>query len=81
MDSFYKFKETELPPIEEFYSSLKQSSISKEEYMRAQQVWETFNVSDMCDYHNLYVTTNTLLLTSVFENFRRRVMCVDKTMA
>ena len=39
MDSF--------PPIEEFYSSLKQSGITQEEYERAQRVWETFDVSNV----------------------------------
>ena len=71
MDSFYKFKETCLPPIEEFYSSLKQSGITQEEYERAQRVWETFDLKNMGDYHDLYVTTDTLLLAGVFENFRR----------
>ena len=71
MDSFYKFKETRLPPIEEFYSSLKQSGITQEEYERAQRVWETFDLKTMGDYHDLYVTTDTLLLAGAFENFRR----------
>ena len=71
MDSFYKFKETCLPPIEEFYSSLKQSGITQEEYERAQRVWETFDLKTMGDYHDLYVTTDTLLLAGVFENFTR----------
>ena len=65
MDSFYKFLETRLPPIEEFYSSLKQSGITQEEYERAQRVWEAFDLKTMGDYHDLYVTTDTL--------FRRRL--------
>ena len=71
VDSFYKFHETCLPPIEEFYSSLKQSGINREEYERAQRVWEAFDLSNMGDYHDLYVTTDTLLLAGVFGNFRR----------
>ena len=50
---------------------MKQSGITQEEYERAQRVWETFDLKTMGDYHDLYVTTDTLLLAGVFENFRR----------
>ena len=39
MNSFDRFDETELPPIDEFYSSLNLSNISNDEYEYAQKVW------------------------------------------
>ena len=38
MDSFKKFNECELPSKEKFYSSLKDKSISDEDYERAKKV-------------------------------------------
>ena len=34
----YRFNETQLPPIDVFYSNLNMSSISEEDYQRAQRV-------------------------------------------
>ncbi|XP_020608918.1 uncharacterized protein LOC110047502 [Orbicella faveolata] len=69
-DSFDKLSQDHLPPIESFYSTLNGSGISKEDYQHAQKVWKTFNMKTMRDYHDLYLETDVLLLTDVFENFR-----------
>ena len=58
MDSFDKFKETRLPSIEQFYSTLKHSDIN-EEYLRAQRVWEMFQTKNLGDYHDLYMYVTT----------------------
>ena len=60
----------ELPPKEEFYSKLTNSGISDEDYLHAQKVWNNFGMKTMRDYHNLYLTTDVMLLEDVFENFR-----------
>ena len=70
MDSRDKFKETRLPSIERFYSSVKNDHISKEDYDHAQHVFQTCNVNSLGDYHDLYLKTDVLLLADVFENFR-----------
>ena len=75
MDSWERFEETELPKIEEFYSKLNESSISEEEYEHAQEVWSKFNIKNLGEYHDLYMTTDVLLLADIFENFR--VICLQ----
>ena len=71
MDSFHKFNKTELPTKEEFYSVLNDEHITDEEYKRAQKVWKKFKLKNMRKYHNLYLMSDIVLLTDVFENFRK----------
>ena len=70
MNSLEKLKETKLPPKEAFYSRLNDEGISDEDYVHAQKVWETFEMKNLEDYHNLYNQVDGLLLADVFENFR-----------
>ena len=70
MDSLEKLKETKLPPKEAFYIRLNDEGISDEDYTHARKVWETFEMKNLEDYHNLYNQADVLLLADVFENFR-----------
>ena len=70
MNSPEKLKETQLLPKETFYSRLNNEDISDENYAHAREVWETFEMKDLEDYHNLCNRVDILLLTNVFENFR-----------
>ena len=70
MDSFDKFKEEQLPPINNFYSSLNNASIDEKHYKHAHNVWNTFNIKTLGEYHDFYLKTDVLLLADVFENFR-----------
>ena len=65
-----KLKETKLLPKEAFYSRHNDEGISDENYAHAQKVWETFEMKNLEDYHNLYNRVDVLLLADVFENFR-----------
>ena len=70
MDTPEKLKETQLPPKEAFYSGLNDEGISDKNYEHAQEVWKTFEIKNLEDYHNLYNRVDVLLLADVFENFR-----------
>ena len=71
MDSWYKFDETILPPKKEFYSELNLEDISNEDNKHAQKAYDTFNIQNLGEYHDLYVQSDTLLLADVFEKFRK----------
>ena len=71
MDSFDRFNETKLPVQQDFYSILNNEHISDEQYKHAQNVWNTFDLKTMGDYHDLYLKSDILLLADVFENFRK----------
>ena len=74
MDSFEKFNQTELPTKDQFYSILNDQHIMDDEYDHAKKVWKTFKIKTMGEYHDLYLGSDVLLLTDVFENFRKTCM-------
>ena len=71
MDSFEKFKQKELPSKEDFYSILNDEHTTDDDYQHAKNVWDTFSLKSMGEYHDLYLKSDVLLLADVFENFRR----------
>ena len=76
MGSWKRFKEESLPDKEYFYSKLNKEHITDEDYAHAQKVWDTFNIKNLGEYHDLYVQSYTALLADVFENFRDK--CIEK---
>lgn len=75
LTSAAKFKESQLPSIDDFYSTLSGEGISTDDYEHAQRVWEEFDIKNLGEYHDLYVTTDVLALADVFEQFRE--MCLN----
>ena len=71
MDSWERFEEPALPPMEKFDSTLRQSKCTLDEYTFAQTVWNEFNCQTLKDYQDLYLKTDVLLLADIFENFRK----------
>ena len=71
MDSFSKFNDTQLPRREDCYSLLTDEDISEDDYSHAEDVWKTFKLKNMGEYHDLYLKSDILLLADAFENFRK----------
>ena len=74
MDSWKRFKEESLPDKESFYSELNKEGITDKDYAHAQKVWDTLNIKNLGEYHDLYVQFDTALLADVFESFRDKCL-------
>ena len=53
MDSFERFKGSQLPSRESFCSKLNNTHISDRDYAQAKKVWEKFNRKNLGEYHNI----------------------------
>ena len=47
------------------------NDISHKDYNHAKSVFNIFNMRNLGDYHDLYVPSDTLLLSDIFEEFRK----------
>ena len=75
MDGLDTFDEIVLPNKDAFYNELNElnlEDITDEDYIHAQKVFKEFKLTNLGEYHDLYVQSNTLLLADVFENFRNK---------
>ena len=54
-DSFGKFKESTLPDIDCFFSSLKNCCVTDQEYQGACNVWKIFDIKNLGECHDLYL--------------------------
>ena len=70
MNDWKKSEETELSSDNEFYSNLYLKNISKGDFKHAENVWKTFNIKSLGEYHDLYVQSDTTQLADIFEQFR-----------
>lgn len=75
MNSFKRFQETTLSPQQVFFNDLDGKTVSDQDYLHAQWVWDVFNIQTLGQYHDLYMETDVHLLADVFENFRN--LCLD----
>ena len=75
MNAFDKFNDEQLPSKEQFYSRLTEEGKTNDDYTKAKQIWKHFDIKNMGEYHDLYLKTDVLLLTDVFENFKD--MCLS----
>ena len=70
MNSYDRFNETSFPTQKDCYSQLNKEDISVDNYKHALNVWKQLNVKNMGQYHDIYLSTDVLLLADVFEAFR-----------
>jgi hypothetical protein len=58
------------PPKEAFFNDLSEEHCPDEIYERAHAVWDRFALSNLGDYHDIYLLTDVGLLADEFENSR-----------
>lgn len=66
-------EETDIPPIEAFFSKVSNSTVTQEEYEHARNVFRTFRCPSLLAYTQLYCRLDTILLASAFLSFREEV--------
>ena len=79
MADWEKFNEKTLPEKEELYSNLNMEDITDADSMHAIRVCKVFEIKKLGEYHDLYLTSDTLILTDVFKKFLKNVfknLCV-----
>ena len=73
IDSFDRFKESKFPPLNNWLNSLSGEnnvpSITQSQLEKAQKIFGNFDCFSIGDYHDLYLSVDTLQLTDVFEKF------------
>ena len=55
-----------LPPKKDFFSNLNLEDISDKDYKHSQKVWDVFEIKNLDEYRDLYVQSDTLLLSDKF---------------
>ena len=68
MDSFIDLINANFLIKKIFYSILNDGHITDEQYQHAQNVWNTFNLKSMSEYHDLYLKSD-ILLADLFLKF------------
>ena len=58
MKSLGKFNDKDLPSTQGFCSKLSEEKTSQNDYDRALKAFNHFNLKDVGDYHDLYLTTD-----------------------
>jgi hypothetical protein len=71
MKTWQSYEEKKLPHQDKFFSSITNEVISETQYQHAKLIWDTFKIKDMGQYTDLYLKTDVMLLTDIFEHFRK----------
>ena len=75
MDEWEQFNEKSLRKKDNFYSNQNMEDITYSGQNHAKRVSLDFEIKNLCEYHDLYLKSDTLLLTDIFETFRK--MCLE----
>ena len=63
----------ELPPIENFYSSLKLDNISEKDYNKTLEIYEKSNCKNIKEYLDIYLKLDICLQSDIFNVFRNTI--------
>ena len=63
-----------LPPIENFYSSLKLDNISEEDYDKTLEIYKKLNCKNIKEYLDIYLKLDICLQADIFNVFRKYYM-------
>ena len=74
MDSWERFDEKALPDKKDFYSCLNMENVTDIDYRHAKRVFREFKMKNLGNYYDLYVQSDTTLLSNILGNFRN--MCI-----
>ena len=72
MDSWKRFDEISLANRKYYYSCLNMEDTTDIDYRHAKKIFKELEMNNLGDYHDLYVQSDTPLLTNIFENFRNK---------
>ena len=72
IDSWERFDENTILPKEAFYSQLNSENITDKDYEHVKKVWETFEIENFGEYHDLFVQCDIFVLADVFGNFKNK---------
>ena len=61
-----------------YYSEFNDTNISDSDIEHVKKVCNAFNITNLGEYHDLYVSLDVALLADVFENFRDTTINIDK---
>ena len=75
MDSWERFDATSLLDKEGFYTGLNMEDTTDVDHRHTKSVFKKLNNINLGDYHDLYVQSDTLLLSDVSEYFRNK--CIE----
>ena len=78
MDDSEKFNETLLPEKGDFCSHLNMEDVTDADYAHMKRVFIDFGLKYLGEYYDLYVQSDSLLSTDVFENFRNTCLEIYK---
>jgi hypothetical protein len=76
MDCLEKYQETQLPPIEMFYSSLNNEHVNENDYENAQQTWNKLkiNMREFTNQYNESIFYYSLILWKISELLHYKII-------
>ena len=67
-----KLKEEKSPDIKYFHSTQNNTECSDDDYNYAKEIYKYFDCENICDYNDLYIKCDVLLLADVFTSYRKK---------